>query len=159
MNRDCSQGFTLIELVVTLSIVGLLATMISPLTSVSVIRIKEQDLSRNLKEIRTAIDQYKEYAERGFIQRTPGDSGYPESLKVLVEGVTNIKDPEAKKIYFLRRMPGDPFNKNGVRSNELSWGLRAYDSEWDDPQPGDDVYDVYSTSTNVGLNGVIYREW
>jgi general secretion pathway protein G len=89
-----------------------------------------------------------------------GRTGYPESLQVLVDGVSDIKNPVAqKKIYFLRRIPRDPFATDSSQSNEATWGKRSYESSADDPQEGLDVFDVYSLDEGTGLNGIPYREW
>jgi len=145
----------LVELVVTLAIVGLLASAAFPLASVSVQRTKEQDLRRALIDIRSALDRYKRLADLGHIEKQPGASGYPPALNVLVDGVKDTKDPDARLIYFLRKLPADPFNN----SESPSWGLRSYESSSLDPQEGDDVFDVYSLSSSSGLNGVAYATW
>ena len=87
------------------------------------------------------------------------DSGHPKSLEILVEGVEDAKSPKRSKIYFLRRIPRDPMALDTRSAAADTWGKRAYKSPPDDPQEGDDVYDVYSLSKKVGLNGVPYREW
>ena len=159
------KGFTLIELVVTVAIVGVLASAVLPVLQLSVQRVKENELRANLREIREAIDAYKKLAdiENGPIKKIVGQSGYPPNLDVLVEGVIDEKDPNKRKIRFLRRIPLDPMqpvndvnNTNGIISN---WGLRNYASDANDPREGDDVYDVYSLSKQVGINGVPYAQW
>ena len=104
-----TRGFTLIELVITVAIVGLLATVALPLVELTVKRAKEQELKAALREIRTGIDAYKLAAEQGRIDREADTSGYPPSLDVLVAGVEDITNPEKAKIYFMRRLPRDPF--------------------------------------------------
>jgi general secretion pathway protein G len=153
------RGFTLIELLVTVTIVALLATIALPMTELTVQRGKEQALRHDLREIRRAIDAYKKTWDEGRIQKSLGDSGYPKSLEALAEGVEDFKSPKRSKIYFLRRIPRDPFSKDSTSPPADTWGKRAYKSPPDDPQEGDDVYDVYTLSKGVGLNGVPYREW
>ena len=165
MQRRLLKGFTLIELVVTVAIVGILASSVLPVLQLSVQRVKENALRANLREIREAIDAYKKLAdvENGPIKKIVGQTGYPPNLDVLVEGVIDEKDPNKRKIRFLRRIPLDPMqpvnainSTNGVVSN---WGLRSYASEANDPREGDDVYDVYSLSKQVGINGLPYANW
>ena len=147
-----NYGFTLIELLITVTIVALLASIALPLAEVAAQRSKEQDLRRSLREIRGAIDAYKKAADEGIIERPADKSGYPPTLGALAEGVPDKRQPDGPKVHFLRRLPADPFSPEG-------WGVRSYASPHDDPQPGQDVYDVYSMSTGIGLNGVPYREW
>ena len=146
------KGFTLIELVITVAILGLLATVALPFAEVTVQRTKEQELRRSLREIREAIDAWKRAAEDGAIEKSVGKSGYPPSLAALVEGAVDKRDPKGGRIYFLRRVPADPVSGE-------PWGLRSYASRADAPQSGEDVYDVHSKSAGSGLNGVPYREW
>lgn len=152
------SGFTLIELLVTVVIVALLASVALPLAELSQQRAKEQELRYNLREIRMAIDAYKQAVDEGRVARSLDQTGYPPKLAVLVEGVVDAKSPVSKKIYFLRRIPKDPFAENAVDADS-SWGERSYDSPLDNPRYGKDVYDVYSLSDRIGLNGVVYREW
>ena len=111
-----------------------------------------------LREVREAIDAYKRAADKGFIQRKVGDSGYPPNLRLLVDGVPNQKSAAGEKFYFLRRLPRDPFAAPDL-SAEDCWDLRSYASSADAPSPGDDVYDVHSRSAGVGLNGLPYQRW
>jgi general secretion pathway protein G len=152
------HGFTLIELLVTVVIVAILATVAMPLSELSQQRANEHELRQSLREIRTAIDAYKQAIDEGRIARSLDQSGYPPKLSVLVDGVTDIKSPVEKKIYLLRRIPKDPFADGDVDA-ETSWGKRSYDSPPDAPRAGKDVYDVYSLSDRSGLNGVPYHEW
>jgi general secretion pathway protein G len=122
-------------------------------------RGKESELRSALREIRGAIDAYKAASEQGTIAVAADASGYPAELKLLVEGVEDARSPEKTKIYFLRRLPRDPFFPDAAASAEESWGLRSYASPPDSPQPGDDVFDVYSLASGKGLNGVPYHEW
>jgi general secretion pathway protein G len=153
------RGFTLIELLVTVAIVGLLATLALPMTELAVQRSKEQELRIALREIRSGIDAYKKAWDEGRIQKGLDDSGYPKTLNILAEGVEDFKSPKRVKMYFLRRIPRDPLAKEALSAAADTWGKRSYKSPPDEPQEGDDVYDVYSLSKGAGLNRVPYREW
>lgn len=159
MSAIRQRGFTLIEMVVTVAIVGVLATMLLPLTEVAARRSKEQELRSALREIRAAIDAYKRAHDEGRITRIVGQSGYPASLEVLVEGVVDARSPQRQRIYFLRRIPADPMATDGSVPAAQTWGLRSYDSPANDPRPGRDVFDVHSRATGVGLNGRPYAQW
>jgi general secretion pathway protein G len=159
MKIDRQAGFTLIELLVTLAVLSVLAMMALPVAQTSVQRHREQELRSALAEIRTAIDAYKRASDEGRIRREAGSTGYPPALAVLVEGVDDRRDPGRRKIYFLRRIPRDPMLADTTTEAAASWGLRSYRSPPDDPQEGDDVYDVYSKSQATGLNGTTYRSW
>lgn len=152
-------GFTLIEIVITLAIIGLLATAAAPLASVTIKRAKESELKAALREIRSGIDAYKEAAESGRVEVPADATGYPPNLRALYEGVEDKTSPDKKMIYFMRRLPRDPFFPDATVPPEESWGLRSYASSPDAPAPGDDVYDVHSLDTGKGLNGVPYSEW
>ena len=153
------RGFTLIELAVVLAILGVLASIVTPLAEVSAQRGREQELRRALREVRDAIDAYKLAVDEGRITRAAGASGYPASLQVLVEGVADARNPKQGKLYFLRRIPRDPMQADMGSDAAASWGKRSYASEADEPKAGEDVYDVFSRSTVIGLNGVEYRKW
>ena len=152
------KGFTLIELLVTVAIVAILASVAMPLSALSQQRSKEQELRHALREIRTAIDAYKQAVDEGRVARSLDQSGYPPTLSALVNGVKDVKSPVDKQIYFLRKLPRDPFDESGTDA-ESSWGKRSYDSPRDAPRYRKDVFDVYSLSDRTGLNGVPYREW
>lgn len=154
-----AQGFTFIELMVTLAILGVLALLTIPVAEYSVRRDQERELRRALIEIRSAIDAYKRASEQGRILVPPGESGYPRSLDDLASGVIDQRSPVRQRIFFLRRLPVDPFGANPHARPSESWGLRSYASTPEAPVAGKDVFDVYSRSTGVGLNGVPYREW
>lgn len=168
------RGFSLIELLISLAILALLAGMATPLLELTHKRQKEHELRAALQEIRQAIDAYKLATDEGRIARKADESGYPPNLDVLFKGVEEVSQKPAagsslargdsdqkkkKKLYFLRRLPRDPFYPDTSIPAANSWGKRSYESEYDEPRPGKDVYDVYSLSPDSGLNGVPYREW
>lgn len=160
MSQRAIRGFTLIELLVTVSIIAMLATGVLPLAERVVQRSRDQELQSALRDIRTAIDAYKQAGEAGHLVRKAGTSGYPPNLKILVDGVLDAQDPDGRKrIFFLRRVPRDPTFDDPNVAPEDTWGLRCYASTADAPEAGDDVYDVYSLSTGVGVSGIPYREW
>jgi general secretion pathway protein G len=152
-------GFTLIELVVTVAIVGLLASAAMPLASMAIQRQKETELRQALREIRIAIDAYKTAGEEGRILVEADSSGYPPNLTVLYEGVDNAASAQHAQIYFLRRLPRDPFYPDDTAKPEDTWGQRSYASPPDSPEAGEDVFDVYSLSGGKSMSGVPYREW
>ncbi len=154
-----SGGFTLIELVITVAIVSLLATVAVPIAEVTMQRSKEQELRTALRQIRGALDVYRQAFDAGHIAHKAGDSGFPPSLSDLTDGIQDARNPNGAKLYFLRRIPRDPFFPSQIVPAEQTWGVRSYASSHDDPSEGEDVFDVYSLSPNKGLNGVAYREW
>lgn len=156
--KRAAAGFTLIELVVAVAIVGVLVLMAVPLLEVSAQRQKEAELRIALRQIRSALDAYHQAVLDKKIQAPADASGYPPDLEALTQGVTDATSPDGRKLYFLRRLPKDPFAPEALSAAE-SWGKRSYASPPDDPKEGEDVFDVYSRSDKVGLNGVPYREW
>jgi len=153
------KGFTLIELVITVAIIAVLASVALPLNELTSQRGKELDLRRALREIRVGIDAYKQASDEGRIVKRVGESGYPKRLEDLVEGIEDQKSAKKDKIYFLRRVPRDPFATEEALKPAETWGKRAYASPPDDPKEGEDVFDVYTLAAGNGLNGRPYREW
>ena len=153
------KGFTLIELVITVAIVGILAMVAMPLMELSAKRQKESELRAALREIRGGIDAYKRAVDEGKLEKKVDESGYPHRLEDLANGVDNIQDPNKAKLYFLRRLPRDPFATDPAQTAAQSWGKRSYASPPDAPLEGVDVFDVYSQAAGFGINGVAYREW
>lgn len=147
------SGFTLIELMVAVAILMVLATMALPVARVKIKRDKEVELRRALREMRTAIDRYKDASDKGLIAVEADTEGYPPTLDVLVEGVPLAGKPD-RRVRFLRRIPVDPM------TNAADWGLRAVQDEPDSLSwNGKNVFDVYSRSSGIGMNGKPYREW
>ncbi len=157
--HEQARGFTLIELLVAVAIVALLASVALPLSELSVQRGKEEDLRRSLREIREGIDAYKRASDENRITRSADQSGYPTSLNALVDGVVDAKSPSGAKMYFMRRLPRDPFYADVLTQPGGTWGLRSYDSPPESPQSGRDVFDVYSMNPGSGLNGIPYKDW
>lgn len=156
--RRSNAGMTLIELIIAMAILALLASAVLPYAEVTVKRTKELELRRALRDIRTALDNYKADYDKalaeGKIIAILGKSGYPEELAILVEGDDWGGLYSYRKKY-LRRIPGDPFDQN-----ENGWGLRSYVDEADTlVWGGEDVYDVYSQSDGEALDGTLYRDW
>ena len=148
------RGMTLVELIVAVTILGLLSTLAVPLAAYKVKRDKERDLRYALREIRGAIDRYKDASDQQKIQVKVGTDGYPADLDVLVEGVTLVGSATGAKIKFLRRIPIDPI------TGTADWGKR---SSQDDPKSnswgGQNVFDVYSKSMDRARDGTPYSEW
>jgi general secretion pathway protein G len=147
--RSGHAGFTLIELIVASTILVILTGMILPTARVAVRREKERELKANLREIRDAIDRYKEAADRGAFNKAD-TNGYPDDLETLVKGV----DFNGKKIRFLRAIPKDPM------TGKAEWGKRSMDDDPDsDSWDGKSVWDVFTTSQDTALDGTRYRQW
>ena len=153
------RGFTLIELLITVAILAMLAGGAMTFAELAVKRTQEQELRTALRQIREGIDAYKAAADAKRIAKASDESGYPPDLASLTKGVTDITDPKReRKLYFLRRLPRDPM-ADPAEPPEETWGLRSYESDPADPQPGRDVFDVYSRSPATSLGGRPYREW
>lgn len=159
MNGRLVRGFTLIELIITVSIVGIMALTAMPMLEMTTKRQKEAELRSALREIRGGIDAYRRASDEGKLEKKVDETGYPRHLEDLYMGVENVLDPEKGKLYFLRRLPRDPFAPDPAVSAAQTWGKRSYASPPDAPQEGKDIFDVYSLAAGVGLNGIPYREW
>jgi general secretion pathway protein G len=151
------RGYSLIELLVVATIILVLASAVMPLARVATQRQREMDLRRSLREIRTAIDKYKDHVDAGRIGGTDnqlGSEGYPKDLETLVDGVTAVGDASGKKLKFLRRVPVDPMTRS------VEWGLRSYQDKPDATSwGGKNVFDVHTTSEGTALDGTKYRDW
>lgn len=152
-------GFSLIELLAVVAIMGVLASIGMPLAELAQQRTKEESLRRSLREIRDALDAYKRLTDEGRIERDAGGSGYPPKLELLESGVKDARSPQGAKLYLLRKLPRDPFASAEVQPDSVTWALRSYASSRGDPKSGVDVYDVRSKSTATGLNGIPYQQW
>jgi len=155
--KATQRGFTFIELVVVTTILLILASTVMPLAQVVTQRQHEAELRRALREMRTALDRFKDAVDQGLIPSTelePANEGYPPDLETLVEGVSAAGDASGRKLKFLRRIPMDPM----TRSTE--WGLRSYQDDPDSTSWGrQNVFDVYTTSSGTALDGTMYRDW
>jgi len=162
-----AHGFTLVELMVTLALLGVLALAVLPLQEVVATRLREAELRSALRAIRGALDAYKAAADSGAIQVQTGESGYPPSLEALVKGVeinarnavTAAGQSSVQRLVFLRRIPRDPFATDADIPDDQTWDTRAYGTTPDAPAPGADVFDVSSRSTRRGLDGRPYNTW
>lgn len=160
-------GFTLIELLITLALVGLLASAALPLYEVTTTRLKEAELRHALRTIRAGLDSYKAATDSGLLSKAAGESGFPPSLDVLTQPLEIVNKRDfgldaslaSKRMVILRQLPRDPFHPDPKLAPEQTWNTRAYASRPDDPQPGDDVFDVSSMSARVGLDGTAYNTW
>ena len=151
--RRGTAGLTLLELVAASAILLILATMALPLAQVKIKRDKEMELRRALRTLREAIDRYKDAADRGLIAVQADTEGYPPNLETLVEGVPLAGKPD-RRVRFLRRIPADPM------TNSTEWGLRAVQDPPDARSwNGKNLFDVYSRSTGIGLDGTRYGDW
>ena len=151
--QSSGEGFTLVELMATITILLLLTSVALPLVQVQVKRARETELRRDLRELRTAIDRYKFFSDSALIVVKADTFGYPPDLKTLVEGMPNRGDTNLK-YKFLRRIPIDPM------TGSTDWGLRSMQ---DDPDSrswgGQNVFDVYTKSENTALDGTKYADW
>jgi general secretion pathway protein G len=157
MRRFSERGFSFVEVLVVITLLMIMASAAMPLARVTHQRQKEAELRRALREMRTAIDKFKDAVDNGLIAQTelrPGSEGYPPDLDTLVEGVPAANDASGRKLKFLRRIPTDPM------TNSTEWGKRSYQDRADSTSwGGQSVYDVYSTSTATGLDGSKYKDW
>jgi general secretion pathway protein G len=152
-----ARGFTFVELLVVSTIIMILASAIMPLARVTATRQREIELRRTLRELRLAIDKFKDAADAGQIgalDLKPESQGYPADLEMLVEGVSATNDQTGRKLKFLRKVPIDPMTRS------TDWGLRAYQDQPDSTRwGGQNVFDVYSTSDATALDGTKYKDW
>ena len=150
-------GFSFVEVLVVSVVLMILASAALPLARVSMQRQREAELRRVLREMRTAIDKYKDAVDLGQIASTDvraGSEGYPATLEILVEGVSAANDASGRKLRFLRRVPIDPM------TGDAEWGMRSYQDKPDTTSwGGQNVYDVYTKSDGVALDGTNYRDW
>lgn len=162
-----AAGFTLVELVITLAIVGLIAMVALPLYEVTSTRFKEAELRQALRTIRSGLDAYKAAVDTGLLPHAAGESGYPPNLDILTQPLDTVggrdvsatNSPASQRLVILRQLPRDPFHGDKQVPAAQTWNTRAYASRSDDPQPGADVFDVSSTSARVGLDGTPYSSW
>lgn len=158
MNHARVSGFTIIELLITVVIVSVLASAALPMAELVLKRDREQTLRRQLRDIREAIDNYKRAYDDGKIARRAGDSGYPPSLQVLVDGVLDASSKTERRMYFLRKLPVNACADKALQPIE-GWGKRSYASSGDNPKEGADVFDVYPNCSGNGMNGIPFKDW
>lgn len=152
-----ARGFTIVELLVVMAVLGVLAAAVMPLGESLITARKERELRQALWEIRSAIDEYKRASDK--MGTTSGSTGYPPNLKALAEGMPDPRpQSRGQTMYFLRQVPRDPF-ADPAAPPELTWRLRSYASPPEKPQPGADVYDVKSSSDGTALDGTAYAKW
>lgn len=157
--RRRSRGFTLIEMLAVVTIVGILAAAAQPLALWVHKRQREAELRQALRTLRGGLDAYFQAGREGRITLKADDSGYPPDLDSLVRGVPDARDPQRRKrLYFLRRLPRDPLADPALPAAQ-TWGLRSYDSPPEAPAPGRDVFDVHSRSDGIAIDGSRYRDW
>jgi general secretion pathway protein G len=157
--RGISRGFTIVELLVVMAVLGVLAAAVMPLGEMLLRGQKERELKQALWEIRSAIDDYKKANERGALTALVGDSGYPPNLQALVTGVVDARPGSAgQNLYFLRQIPRDPFAPPELPA-EQTWRLRSYASPPDKPAAGADVFDIRSSSEDLAMDGTPYAKW
>jgi general secretion pathway protein G len=158
-NPAAISGFSLVELTIVMAIMAVLVSAAMPVYELTAQREKEKELRIALRQIREALDAHKRAITEGRIAKKADESYYPCKLEDLVTGVPDAKDPEKRKIYFLRRLPRDPMSSDSGQTDAETWGKRSYESPPDNPQEGSDVFDIYSRSPQVGLNGIPYDRW
>ena len=148
-------GMTLLELIIACTILLILSSAALPIARFTIVREREKELRRDLRDMRTAIDRYKDYADRGMLRTEVGSEGYPPDLDTLVKGVAlGASGANGKNVRFLRRIPVDPM------TGQADWGMRSIQ---DDPDSqswgGKNVFDVYSKSQGSALDGTKYTDW
>ena len=155
LNRE--NGYTFVEIAVVTAIIAILASVALPLAKVTMQRNREIELRRSLREIRAAIDKFKDAVDQNLVSPNDIDNdaeGYPPTLQILVDGVTPNNDTTGRKLRFLRRIPMDPM------TNSTEWGLRSYQDDWDSRSWGrENVFDIYSLSGGTALDGSSYSDW
>jgi len=153
------RGFTLIEMMISLALLATLASAAIPIYQRQEQQRNEEELRVALRDIRSAIDRYGQLVEEGIIEKDADMTNWPASLDLLVDGVVNKKSPNKEKIYLLRRIPRDPFCDCDGRKNTETWRVRASTQAPGETTGGKDVWDVSSTSSQPGLNGIPYAQW